>query len=82
MLLKNTGDSKDHLVWHCRKLHKVQKDDCIYTVKHVKLSVRHNSWLVGCKISLEFVLELIYLWAHTSAALKLCTSFANHVSVL
>ena len=27
MVLKKTADSKDGLVWQCRKLHKVQKDD-------------------------------------------------------
>ena len=64
MVLKKTHDSKDGLVWHCRKLYKVQKDNRIYTVKDIKLSIRHHSWLVDTKVPLELVLELIYLWDH------------------
>ena len=29
----------------------------------VKVSIQHNSWLVDCKILLEIVLELLYLWS-------------------
>ena len=32
-------------------------------MKDVKLSIRHQSWLVDSKIPLEIVLELIYLWS-------------------
>ena len=35
-----------------------------YTVKDIKLSIRYQSWLVSTEVPLEFVLELIYLWAH------------------
>ena len=35
----------------------------MYTIKDVKVSIRHNSWLVDCKLPLENVLELIYLWS-------------------
>ena len=34
-----------------------------YKVKDIKLSIRHNSWLVDSKMTLEHVLELIYLWS-------------------
>ena len=63
MTLKRTNDSKDLYIWRCRKVHKVQCSSSWYTVKDVKLSIRHESWLVDCKIPLELVLELIYLWS-------------------
>ena len=63
MLLKKTNDSKDTYVWRCRKVHKIHHAGHTYTVKDVKLSIRHQSWLVDSKIPLEIVLELIYLWS-------------------
>ena len=63
MLLKETNDSKDVFQWLCRKVHKVHRNGMNYTVKDVKISIRHNSWLVDCKILLEIVLELLYLWS-------------------
>jgi len=63
MLLKKTNDSKDQLQWRCRKVHKVIKNNMTFTVKDVKVSIRHNSWLVDCKLKLELVVELIYLWS-------------------
>ena len=32
--------------------------------KDVKLTVRHNSWLVDAKLPLETILEMAYLWSH------------------
>ena len=32
-------------------------------MKDVKLSIRHHSWIVDAKLSLEIILELIYLWS-------------------
>ena len=63
MLLKKTNDSKDTYVWQCHKVHKIHHAGHTYTVKDVKLSIRHQSWLVNSKIPLEIVLELIYLWS-------------------
>ena len=63
MVLKETKDSKDLLQWRCRKTHKVSKHNMVYTVKDVKVSIRQNSWLVDCKLPMEHVLELIYLWS-------------------
>ena len=44
-------------------MHKIHHAGHTYTVKDVKLSIRHLSWLVDSKIPLEIVLELIYLWS-------------------
>ena len=58
MLLKETKDSKDLLMWRCRRILTVTKSKMTYKVKDVKVSIRHNSWLVDAKIKLETVLEL------------------------
>ena len=36
-----------------------------YVTKDVKLSICHQSWLVDKKLTLETVLELIYLWSQS-----------------
>ena len=63
MLCKKTGDTKDGETWRCRKGHAVVKKGMKYNVKDVKLTIRHQSWLVDSKISLENMVELIYLWS-------------------
>ena len=63
MQMKKTNDSKDKYLWRCRKVHKVFAENSTYTVKDVKLSIRHQSWLVDAKLPLEIILELIYLWS-------------------
>ena len=63
MTLKHTNDSKDLFLWRCRHIHTVQHKNMTYKVKDIKLSIRHNSWLVDSKMTLEHVLELIYLWS-------------------
>ena len=63
MQIKKTNDSKDTYVWRCHKVHKIFGPKSTYTVKDVKLSIRHQSWLVDAKLSLELILELIYLWS-------------------
>ena len=63
MQLKSTNGSKDGYVWRCHKVHKIMKNSITYTVKDVKLSIRHHSWLVDTKLELQIVLELIYLWS-------------------
>lgn len=63
MVLKLTNDNKDKYLWRCRKIHKMSKGDSVRVTKDVKLSIRHHSWLVDAKLSLENILELIYLWS-------------------
>ena len=63
MILKKTNDSKDGETWRCRKQHSVVKGDLKYSVKNVKLTIRHESWLVDSKVPLELITELIYLWS-------------------
>ena len=63
MVLKSTKDSKDGETWRCRKSHSVVKGDLKYNVKNVKLTIRHESWLVDSKVKLELITELIYLWS-------------------
>ena len=63
MLLKKTHDSRDIVVWRCRRKHSVWTENKKYVMKDVKVSVRHNSWLVDTKLGLDIVLELIYLWS-------------------
>ena len=33
-----------------------------YKVKDIKLSLRHKSWIVDSKMSLESIVEITYLW--------------------
>ena len=47
----------------CRKVHTVVKHDKTYKCKDVKLSIRHNSWLIDSKLKLEIILEFMYLWS-------------------
>ena len=63
MTLKLTNDNKDKYVWRCRKIHKTTKGDLVKVCKDVKLSIRHQSWLVDSKIPLETVTALTYLWS-------------------
>lgn len=63
MALKVTNDSKDKFQWRCRRVHKVQKGSIIVSVKDVKLSIRHESWMVDSKLPLETIVEFVYLWA-------------------
>ena len=62
MVLKKINDSKDGQTWRCRKQHSVVKGDLKCNVKDVKLTLRHESWLVDSKVKLELITELIYLW--------------------
>ena len=63
MQLKVTNYSKDKFQWCCRKAHTLHKDYGSYKVKDIKLSIHHQSWLVDSKLSLETVLEFVYLWS-------------------
>ena len=63
MQLKVTNDSKDKFQWHCRSTDTLHKHGGSYKVKDIKLSIRHQSWLVDSKLSLETVLEFVYLWS-------------------
>ena len=50
-------------MWRCRKVHKYSTGESTRVCKDVKLSIRHQSWLVDTKITLETVVELTYLWS-------------------
>ena len=63
MQLKVTNDSKDKFQWCCHRTHTLHKHDGTYKVKDIKLSIRHQSWLLDSKLSLETVLEFVYLWS-------------------
>ena len=63
MQLKVTNDSKDKFQWHCHRAHTLHQHDGTYKVKDIKLSIRHQSWLVDSKLSFETVLEFVYLWS-------------------
>ena len=63
MQLKVTNDSKDKFHWCCHSTHTVHKHDASYKVKDIKLTIRHQSWLVDSKLALETVLEFVYLWS-------------------
>ena len=65
MVLKKINDSKDGETWRCRKQHSVVKGNLKYNVKDVKLTIRHESWLVDSKVKPELITELIYLWSQT-----------------
>ena len=63
MLLKKTNDSSDIYGWRCRRTHTVVKKEMKYKVKDVKLTLRHKSWIVDSKMSLELITEIMYLWS-------------------
>ena len=63
MNLKVTNDSKDKFQWCCHSTHNAHKNGSNYKVKDIKLSIHHNSWLVDSKLSLETILEFVYLWS-------------------
>ena len=65
MELKKTNDNKDKYMWRCQKVHKVETDISKYVTKDVKLTIHHQSWLVDTKLSIETVLEMIYLWSQS-----------------
>ena len=71
MELKLTNDNKDKYMWHCRKVHTVITGDKKYKCKDVKLSIRHESWLVDTKLQLEIILEMIYLWLQSFSPLEI-----------
>ena len=57
MVCKKTKDTKDEEIWRCRKVHTVVKGNLTYSMKDVKLTVRHESWLVDSKLPLELKLS-------------------------
>ena len=63
MMLKKTNDSKDEVMWRCRKKHKVSSGQLTSVTKDVKLSIRQQSWLVDTRVPLPIVCELMYLWS-------------------
>ena len=65
MVCKKTKDTKDEEIWRCRKVHTVVKGNLTYSMKDIKLTVRHESWLVDSKLPLESIVELMYLWSQS-----------------
>ena len=63
MALKCVKDRSDGYSWRCRKTHKIVEGDRKYVVKDVKLSIRYNSWIEDSNLSLEIIVQLIYLWS-------------------
>ena len=63
MQLKVTNESKDKFQWRCCRTYTLHKNVASYKVKDIKLSIRHQSWFVDSKLSLETVLEFAYLWS-------------------
>lgn len=63
MALKDVKDRKDRLSWRCRKIHKFKINDKDYVNKNVKVSIREGSWLKDAKLTLEQIIELMYLWS-------------------
>ena len=53
MICKKTNDTKD------------VKNNMTYSMKDVKLTIRHESWLVDSKLHLQQILELVYLWSQS-----------------
>ena len=49
----------------CHKVHTVTKGDEKYKCKDIKLSIRHESWLIDSKLKLEIILEMMYLWSQS-----------------
>ena len=72
MLLKPTNDRNDGVTWRCRKVHHVCKNEKKYTVKDVKISIWSDTWLLDSNLSLNVIVELIYLWTQrfTSSELQ------------
>ena len=51
MEIKVTNDNKDKFMWHCRKVHRSEKNNKKYVTKDVKLSIHHQSWLADTKLT-------------------------------
>ena len=64
MVLKDVNDRKDGLVWRCRKVHKVELHGHTYVKKDVKVTIRENTWLEKCKLTLEELILILYCWAN------------------
>ena len=65
MICKQSKDTKNGQIWRCRCGHSVVKNNLKYNIKDVKLTIRHESWLVDSKLKLEIIVELMYLWSQS-----------------
>ena len=63
MAIKDVKDRTDQLSWRCRKVHKVIRNGKEVVMKDVKVSIREGSWIKDAKLSIENIVELIYLWS-------------------
>ena len=64
MTLKECKDRKDGFTWRCRSVHMCTTKNMTYKIKDVKVSIRTNSWMKDANLTVEEILELIYLWSH------------------
>ena len=64
MALKEVKDRKDNITWRCRKVHKVFVNGRKLAKKDVKVSVRENSWLQNCNLTLEEIIMMLYCWSN------------------
>ena len=64
MLLKSVKDRNDGYTWRCRKTHSIIDGTKKYTVSDVKVSIRAGTWLQDSNLSLDIIVELLYLWAN------------------
>ena len=64
MQLKEVTDRKDCITWRCRKVHKVHIHNHIHVKKDVKVTIRENTWIENCKLTLEEIIVLLYCWSN------------------
>ena len=64
MCLKEVKDRSDGITWRCRRVHEVTKGESTYKVKDVKVSIRDDTWIQDSNLSLDVIIELVYLWAN------------------
>lgn len=71
MVLKKIKDRKDGVTWRCRKVHEIIDEEKKYKVKDVKISIRDSTWLQNSNLTLEEIVELIYLWTQNFSLLEI-----------
>lgn len=71
MTLKKVTDRKDGMAWRCRKPHKYSKNDKNYVARDIKLSIRHGTWFKDSNLSLQVIVELVYLWSQGYSLLQI-----------
>lgn len=64
MTLKEVTDRKDCITWRCRKKHKVILNNRLCVKNDVKVTIRENTWLENCKLTLEEIILILYCWGN------------------